>query len=171
MVKFYKIDKNILKWQEMPQTKAKLRCPLLIDKDYNVLLGNCLKDRSPDKEICIVIEPWPYFLQILPKLEREIFDSENSERWLYAVDKEVCEFLRDEITKVEYIPLFEFKVTDLLTEENYKRGGIYDFKKASIRHKDIIDDQLRLIQFEDDEVIDKKHEEIEIDMEILKELL
>lgn len=173
-MKFYKVKKDLLKWSEMPQTDLPLRIPLLIDKDYNVLLGNCFKDRPNEYELVIIIEPWPYYLQVLPKLEKEIFDTKDPSIWLYAIDKELCEFLKDEVTINEQLTLLDFKETALLTEENYKRGGIYDFKKANSRHKDEIDDQLRLIAFEDDEALErlkKKEDDIVIDMEILKELL
>ncbi|MBO5712225.1 MAG: hypothetical protein J6R47_05235 [Acholeplasmatales bacterium] len=90
-MKFYKVKKSLLKWTEMPQTSLKLKAPLLIDKEYNVLLGNCFKDRPNEYEIVIIIDVWPYYLQVLPKLEKEIFDSKECDKWLYAIDKESTE--------------------------------------------------------------------------------
>lgn len=168
-MKIYRVDKVYLKWVDMPQTQIPMRVPLLIDTDYNVLLGNCLKDRCGDKVLVIFVKKWDYLNELLPTFEKEIFDAEDPDKWLYRIDEQVCAYLRDEFTVNEQLSLFEYKNCELLSEENYKRGGAYDFKKA--KRKNEIDDQLKLIQFEDDEELDRKHPEIQVDLEILKELL
>lgn len=173
-MKFYKIPKHLLKWVDMPMAPVKMRTPLLIDEEFNVLLGNSLKERNNDYEIAIVVKKWEYYKVVLPTLEKEILEDKDAEQWLYKIDKQVCDYLKDEKIINEQISLFDFKEASLLTEENYQRGGAYDFKKASSRHKDEIDDQLRLIVFEDDEQLErlkKKEDDIKIDLEILKELL
>ena len=172
-MKLYKIPVDRLQWMDMPQCPVKMRVPLLIDDEFNVLLGNSLRGRS-DSEICIIIPKWDYYKEVLPTLEREILEDKDVEQWCYKIDKQICDFIKDERIINEQISLFDFKERSLLTEENYKRGGAYDFKKANSRHKDEIDDQLRLIIFEDDEQLErikKKEDDIQIDLEILKELL
>lgn len=172
-MKIYKVPSDKLQWIDMPPCPIKMRVPLLVDEEFNVLLGNSLKGRNSE-EFVIIIKKWDYYKSVLPILEKEILEDKDAEQWLYKVDKQVCDFIKDERIVNEQISLFDFKETALLTEDNYQRGGAYDFKKASSRHKDEIDDQLRLIVFEDEEQLErlkKKEDLIEIDMEIMKELL
>lgn len=172
-MKIYKIPVDKLIWIEMPPCPVKMRVPLLIDEEFHVLLGNSLKGRS-DTELVIIAKKWEYYRDIFPVLEKEILEDKDAEQWLYKIDKQICDFIKDERIINEQLSLFDFKERSLLTEDNYQRGGAYDFKKASSRHKDEIDDQLRLIEFADDETLErmkKKEDNIKIDLEIMKDIL
>ena len=170
-MKFYKISKELLKWTEMPQTNLPLRVPLLIDTDYNVLLGNCLKDRVGDQVLVVIVEKWDYYNKLYPVLEQEIFEADDPDKWLWQIDEQVCRFLKDEVTINEQVDLFKYQNKELLSESNYRRGGAYNFIKAKTRKSDEDDDQIKLFQFEDEiERAKAKEDDIVIDLEILKEI-
>ena len=167
-MKIYRCDKKVLKWQEMPQTTAKLKSPLLIDKSFNVLLGNCLQNRNDKYEIIIMVEDWQLQNDILYKLEKEIFDAENPEQWLYAIDREVTQYLKEELIVNKQEELFEYVNTEMISVENYKRIRNQLLEKSKEKKQE--DYQLKLFIF-DDEIEEPQKDLIEIDLEIMKELL
>lgn len=168
---FHIIRKDELKWKEVPQFNYKLNLPLLIDSDYNVLLGNSFKDVLPEKIIVFIIDAWHYYEMVFTKLEEEILSSDNPEFWLGQIERDITKFVKNELIVNDQKELFKYENRELLTEENYKKGGAYDFVKAKKIKEKAKDEQLKLIEFEDEEEEESKDSGYEIDMEIMKELL
>jgi len=174
---FYKVPKSKLIWLDMPQTKLDVKSPIIINEKFEVIFGNCLKDREKDFELVIMLVGWEYYKTILVQLEKEIFKSDDPDLWISRIDRDAVEFIKNETIVNEQIDLLIYRTHDLLTEENYKKGGMYDFIKAKNKgNKD--DGQIKLIEFEDEikevkgvKVKKSEDKEIEIDMEIMKELL
>lgn len=172
-MKFHKIKKDNLKWKSMPQFDYKWNLPLLIDSDYNVLLGNSFKEVLPEEPTVFIINSWHYYETIFTKLEEEILSSDNPEFWLGQIERDIIKFVRNELIINDQKELFKYKNRELLTEENYKKGGAYDFVKAKKIKEKVKDEQLKLIEFDDEDENEEesKDRDYEIDMEIMKELL
>jgi len=169
-MKIFKISKNGLIWTEMPQLDYKWSMPILVDHKRNVLLGNSLRDRLNNEVIIIVIEKNERLAEDLLFIENKLAEENNLKR-IGRLEAEIRDYLR-EVRKpiVENVDLFEFRDTNCITEENFILPPPYDFTKH--RKKDINDLQIRLFEFEDEIKQGKPAEDdIEIDLEILKELL
>jgi len=154
-MKFYKINKEALKFTDMPQVDYKWDLPILIDNDYNVIAGNCLKDKLIGQVLVIIInnEDREVLFDSIKFIEQKIAE-ENSVDRLNAIYTDFHTFFR-EVRKPVYEQgnLFEFKDTGFITEENYIEPPAYNFEKHNNSKKN-------------DET-----EEFEIDVEMLKELL
>ena len=154
-MKFYKIDKEALKFTDMPQVDYKWDLPILIDNDYNVIAGNCLRDKLIGQVLVIIInnEDREVLFDSIKFIEQKIAE-ENSVDRLNAIYTDFHTFFR-EVRKPVYEQgnLFEFKDTGLVTEENYIEPPAYNFEKHNTSKKN------------------GETEEFEIDVEMLKELL
>lgn len=168
-MKIFKLSKNSLIWTEMPQIDYKWSLPILVDHKRNVVLGNSLRDRLNSEVIVIVIEKNERLTEDLLFIENKLAEENNLKR-IGFLESELKELLR-EIRKpiVENIDLFEFRDTSCITEENFILPPPYDFTKH--RKKDVNDMQIRLFEFEDEVKQNKPVDDIEVDLEILKELL
>lgn len=172
-MKFYKAPKHRLTWKEMPQLNFNWNLPILVDTDYNVIVGNSLKDCLSDSIIIVIMDNYQreVLFQALYDIETKIAE-ENDENRLNAIYKSIRDFFR-EVRKpqVENISLFEeLKETRCITEELYDEPPAYDFNKHG-KGKQLFNDGFVLSEEFIEEVVSGKEPEIEVDLEILKDLL
>ena len=168
---FYRVSKNKLKWKEIQQLDYKWKLPILIDTDLNVILGNSLKDILPDNIIIVQMDNHQreVLFQALYDIEEKIAE-ENSEDRLNQIQMKLREFFI-EIRKpvVEYMNLFDIKETRCVSVDNYIEPPPYNFDKHG-KGKILFNEGNVLLE-DFLEKIESDEPEIEIDMEILKELL
>lgn len=173
-MKFYKIDKNRLQWKEMPQISYNWNLPILVDSDYNVIVGNSLKDSLSDNVIIVVMDNYQRetLFQALFDIETKIAE-ENSEDRINQLYIEFRDFFREvRKPKIETIELFRVSEDRCITEELYIEPPPYDFNKHGKGKSLFNDGNLLLEEFlEYEQGKGKSDEEIEVDLEILKELL
>jgi len=170
-MKFYKCDKNILKWKDMPQVTYKWNLPILVNTELEVVAGNSLKDSLPSSIIVVKMDnnQRDVLFQALFDIETRIAE-ENSEDRLNQLYTKFNEFFK-EVRKpvVEYMELFSLQENGCITPDNYIEPPPYDFNKHG-KHKELFNEGCVLME-EFLEKIEKGEPDIEIDMEILKELL
>lgn len=170
-MKFYKCNKSLLKWKEMIQVQYKWNLPILVDTDLNVIIGNSLKDCLPDSIIIVQMDNYKreVLFQALYDIESKIAE-ENSEDRLNQLYTNMHGFFKEVRKPVtEYVSLFDIKETGFVTPENYIEPPPYDFNKHG-KGKVLFNEGYVLM----DEFLEKQdsqESDIEIDMEILKELL
>ena len=170
-MKFYRCSKDSLKWSEMPQIEYKWNLPILINTEMQVVLGNSLKDSLPSSIIVIQMDNnnREVLIQALHDIETRIAE-ENSINRIDRLYVEISSYLK-EVRKpfTEQIELFTIKETDFITPENYIETPPYDFNKH--RHDDSLYNEGNVLLEEFLEKVEGKEPEIEVDLEILKELL
>lgn len=170
-MKFYKCSKSLLKWKEMPQISFKWNLPILVDTDLNVILGNSLKDSLSDTIIIVKMDNYKrdVLFQALFDIETKIAEENSIDRLNMLENKIRGFFVEIRRPIYENYKIFSISENRCITPELYVEPPAYDFNK----HKktiDIIDNDY--ILFEEFREIQSSNEpEIEIDMEILKELL
>lgn len=174
-MKFYKIKKDVLVWKEMQQLQYKWDLPILVDTDKNVILGNSLKDCLPDWVIVVQTDNYNRegLFEALCLLETCIAN-ENSEKRLHTIYSEMHKYMGLlKRKRFENETLFTFKETECISPENYIEPPPYDFNKH--KHLDeysYMTDPLFEYMIEE---LEKKKEskelDIQVDLEILKELL
>lgn len=171
-MKFYKVPKTQLKWKEMLQISFNWNLPILIDTDFNVIIGNSLKDSLSDSIIVVVMDNYQrdVLFQALFDIEQKIAE-ENDENRLNQIYIKIRDFFREvRKPRFETICLFDTKEDRCITEELYIEPPPYDFNKHGKGKVQFNDGNLLLEEFLD-EIESGKEPDIEIDMEILKELL
>ena len=169
---FYRIHKNLLKWTEMPQVSYKWILPILVDNNFNVIAGNCLKDCLGNEIICVIIDNYDrdILFESIRDIETKIAE-ENSDKRLDAVFTQLYNFFKEvRKPKVESISLFNVKEEGLITEENYIEPPAYDFNKHG-KEKPLFNEGFVLSEEFTEKIVNSKEPEIEIDLEILKDLL
>ena len=156
-MKIYKIKKSELKWQEMNQIKYKWNLPILIDDEFNVMLGNSLKDSLGDDIYVFIYNHNDKLKENLYYIESKVVE-ENSIKRFNAIYSEVYGYI-NELRKDRYesISLFDFKENGIITEDNYEKPAEDDYKGHGRKY--------------DDEEVEEIMEEFELDEDILKELL
>lgn len=171
-MKFYKIGKNRLKWKEIPQITYNWNLPILINTDYEVVAGNSLKDSLSDSIIVVIMDnnQREVLFQAIYDIETKIAEENNSDR-INQLYIEFRDFFREvRKPKVETIELFEIRENRCITEELYDEPPAYDFNKHGKGKVLFNDGNLLLEEFL--EAVEKGNKpEIEVDLEILKELL
>lgn len=168
-MKIYKVKKSRLTWRDIPQIDYKWILPIICDKDFNVLAGNCLKESLSDDIFVIVIDTNPILTEDLYYIEDRIAE-EGSEIRVGKIDSELRDYFK-ELRKppMEQLTLFdEIREYGLITPENYIKRRDQFRSHGRIKESDL---QLKLIEFEDEINNNKKDDNIIIDLEILKELL
>ena len=171
-MKFYKVPKSRLKWKEMLQINFKWNLPILIDTDFNVVAGNSLKDSLSDNIIVVIMDnnQREVLFQALFDIEEKIAE-ENDKNRLNQIYIKVRDFFREvRKPRVETIELFNTRENRCITEELYIEPPPYDFNKHG-KGKILFNDGNLLLEEFLDEIESGKEPDIEIDMEILKELL
>lgn len=170
-MKFYKCRKSDLKWKEIPQIKFKWTLPILIDTEFNVVAGNSLKDSLSDSIIVVVMDnnQREILFQALYDIECKIAE-ENSEERINLIHTKLSEFFK-EVRKpiVEQCSLFDLKEDRCITPEIYDEPPPYDFNKHG--KGKILFNEGYVLMDEFLEKVEGKEPDIEIDMEIMKDLL
>lgn len=169
----YMIPKQMLKWKDIIQLDYHWKMPILIDKDYNVILGNSLKDKLPDKVMVVVCHNTDRELlfQSLYEIELAVAE-ENNEKRINKIQVEIRDFFREtKKEKVEYMDLFSIKEDREVTPENYIEPPQYNFNKHGKGRDLFNENNLLFEEFMEVEKTKEKECDIEIDMEIMKELL
>lgn len=170
-MKFYRCNKSILKWKEIKQLQYKWTLPILVNDELEVVIGNSLKDSLPDNIIIVKMDnnQREVLFQALYDIETKIAE-ENSEERLNLLQVELQQFF-NEVRKpvVEYMDLFPMKEERIITPELYIEPPPYDFNKHG-KGKVLFNEGCVLME-EFLEKSDKSDPEIEVDLEILKELL
>lgn len=173
-MKFYRCSKSLLAWKEMPQVSFKWNMPILIDPEKNVICGNSLKDSLPDTLIVIMMDnnQREQLFESLYNLE-ECVAKENSLERYESAQSEVKRYLfLARRPRYESIELFPFKETLCITSETYIEPPAYDFNKHRIQEQNLYNGGCYLSEEFAEEIISKETEsEIQVDLEILKELL
>ena len=170
-MKFYKCSKSQLKWKEMPQIQYNWSLPILVDTELNVIVGNSLKDSLYDSIIIVQMDNnqrEPLF-QALYDIETKIAEENSLER-INMIDVELRDFFK-EVRKpvLETISLFDIREDRCITPETYIEPPPYDFNKHG-KGKQLFNEGNVLME-EFLERIESGAPEIEIDLEILKDLL
>lgn len=172
-MKFYRISKSVLKWKEMPQLSYKWNLPILINTEFEVIAGNSLKDSLSDNIIVVVMDnnQREVLFQALFDIETKIAE-ENDENRLNLLHRSLTDFFKEvRKPKFENISLFEeVKETRCITEELYDEPPAYDFNKHG-KGKQLFNDGYVLSEEFIEAVASGKEPEIEVDLEILKDLL
>lgn len=170
-MKFYKCSKDILKWKEMPQIDYKWNLPILVDSNLNVIIGNSLKDSLSGDIFIVKMDNYQreVLFQALYDIETKIAE-ENSKERLDMIHVELSQFFR-EVRKpvVETISLFDIKEDRCITPELYIEPPPYDFNKHG--KGKIVFNEGNVLMEEFLEKIESGEPEIEVDLEILKDLL
>lgn len=169
-MKIFKLNKNTLKWKEINQIQYKWKLPILVNHKREVIAGNSLYDSLPDEILVCVIEKNQKLEDNLFYIEEKVVEEGKIER-VGILDSELRNYFK-ELRKPEtqQLTLFDnVKETGLISEENYI---LRKDKFKSHGYKNILEDyQLYLFESEEDEIKSSRYDDIEIDMEILKELL
>lgn len=171
-MKYYKVSKSKLKWKDIQQLDYPWKMPILIDKDLNVIAGNSLKDSLPSEVIVVVCHNYQreFLFQCLYEIEEKIA-LENSHDRLNTLQMQVREFFKQVMKpKIETVDLFTIEEHRCITPERYIEPPPYDFNKHRNIRELFNEGNLLLEEFLELEKI-QDEPEIEIDMEILKELL
>lgn len=171
-MKFYKCSKSLLKWKELPQVSYKWKMPILVNTELEVVLGNSLKDSLSD----------PVFVIMMDNNQREVlyqaFESietciaqENSLERISLLEEEIKNYLIIARKPApEFEPLVVFKERECVSQENYIEPPPYNFNKHKESSQTLFNGgNLLFEEFREEEI--KKEDEIEVDLEILKELL
>lgn len=141
MTKFYKIDIERLKFDESFPTMDydKWNLPILIDKDYNVLLGHMFRKNLKSPVLVIVMND--YIEQIksfAPNLE-EALCQENDPCRIELIKRDIKNYFYKckEIELDRDIPslITDYRDERVITPENYRQPPEYNFKKHSNRTK------------------------------------
>lgn len=171
-MKIFRINKNQLKWKEMNQINYNWKLPILVNHKREVIAGNSLYDILPENIIICVIEKNQLLEDNLQYIEEKVVEENKVERF-GTIDSEIREYFK-ELRKPpsEQLSLFDdIKDNRCISEENYKRPNA-EITYSHGRKNDVIDYQLYLL---DEEIAEKEIksslDEIEVDLEILKELL
>lgn len=171
-MKFYKVGKNRLKWKEMPQISYNWNLPILINTECEVVAGNSLKDSLSDSIIVVIMDnnQREVLYQAIYDIETKIAEENNSDR-INQLYIEFRDFFRDvRKPKFETIELFDIRENRCITEELYIEPPPYDFNKHG-KGKVLFNDGNLLLEEFLEAVESGKEPEIEVDLEILKELL
>lgn len=170
---FYRVPKVNLKWKDITQLDYTWKMPILIDKDFNVILGNSLKDKLPDNIIVVVCHnnDRELLFQSLFEIETAVAE-ENDEKRLNKIQVEIRDFFREtKKEKVEYMDLFNIREDREVSVENYVEPPNYDFNKHGKGRELFNENNLLFEEFMEVDKTKEKECDIEIDMEIMKELL
>lgn len=171
-MKFYKIHKDALKWKDMPQISYNWNLPILVNTEYEVIAGNSLKDSLSSNIIVVICDnnQREVLFQAIYDIETKIAEENNSDR-INQLYIEFRDFFREvRKPKFETIELFDIREDRCITEELYIEPPAYDFNKHG-KGKVLFNDGNLLLEEFLEEIKAGKEPEIEIDMEILKELL
>lgn len=171
-MKFYRIQKSELKWKEMPQISYNWNLPILINTEYEVVAGNSLKDSLSDNIFVVIMDnnQREVLYQAIQDIETKIAEENNSDR-INQLYIEFRDFFRDvRKPKFETIELFDIRENRCITEELYIEPPPYDFNKHG-KGKVLFNDGNLLLEEFLEAVESGKEPEIEVDLEILKELL
>ena len=155
-MKFYRINKSLLKFVDVPQIDFKWKLPILVDSQYNVILGNCIKDKLDNNVIIVIKDLDEIVVNNLKYIELRIAE-EASDYRLGCIDACLREFFNElREPEVEQVSLFNYKDITLITEDNYNPPN----EEITYSHGRSNNDNI-------EEII----EEYEIDEEMLKELM
>lgn len=168
-MKIYKFRKSDLIWKEMPQISYKWILPILVNHKREVIAGNSLKDSLPEELLIAVIEKNQILEDNLFYIESKVVEENNPKR-IGTFDFELREYFKElRKPETEQLSLMnDVKEYGLISEENYLVRR--DTFKSHGPKKEEDDYQLLLFE-EPSEEIKKVIDEIEVDLEILKELL
>lgn len=173
-MKFYRCSKSLLNWREMPQVPFKWKMPILIDSEKNVVCGNSLKESLPDSIIVVMMDnnQREALFEGLFNLELSVANECSLERYDSA-QSEVKEYLLlCRKPKYESVELFPFKETLCITPENYVEPPPYNFNKHHSQENELYNGGFYLSEeFIEEEILERRESDIEVDLEILKELL
>ena len=157
-MKFYKVNKNILKWNEnVPVVNFNWKTlPILVDIEYNVIAGNSVRNNVPEELIIIQADLDSKVKDAVIYYETKIAEENKITRY-HQIEIQVLDYLR-EIKKpeIEWNPLFEYEELGTITEDNY----IAPSEEVTYAHG---------IKKDVEEI--KEELEFDIDLELLKELL
>ena len=170
-MRFYKCNKNNLKWKEMTQLDFNWNLPILINTDMEVIVGNSLKDSLPDSIIVVMMDnnQREVLYQAIFDIESKIAE-ENSIDRLNQIYIKIRDFF-NEVRKpvVEQYSLFDLKEDRCITPELYIEPPPYNFNKHG---KEKLSYNFGCYLSEEFiEEVAKDEPEIEVDLEILKDLL
>jgi len=171
-MEFYKTEKSNLNFQDMPQIIYKWNIPILVDNNLNVILGNSLKDCLSDKVFLVIVDSFDreVLFDALKEIELKIAE-ENSKERIEMIYAEIYNFFKEvRKPKIETVSLFSYQEAEEITEETYVEPPAYDFNKHG-KVKLQFNDGCVLSEEFIEKVVNGKEVDIEIDMEILKELL
>lgn len=177
---FYKVGKSRLTWKEMVQVNYPWKLPILIDTDLNVVLGNSLKDSLPDSIIVVQMDnnQREFLIQELTDIEEKVAEENSNER-IVLIEAQLREFFkRVRSQKFKWEPLFQYKETACITPETYIEPPEYNFNKHNNREelmynagRYLSEELSELMKPEENGKVKEMPPEIEIDLEIMKELL
>lgn len=171
-MKIFKIKKSQLTWKPMEQFNYKWILPILVNHKREVIAGNSLYDSLNDEIMICVIEKNQMLEDTLYYVESKVVEEGKIER-VGKIDCELRGYFKElRKPETEQLSLFEEpKEYRCISEENYKRPNA----EITYSHGRKVDsEEYQLYLFE--EYIEKKinkneFDEIEVDLEILKELL
>lgn len=152
-MKVYQVSKKYLKWKEIEQINYPWNLPILVDKDYNVIMGSSLKNVLSEQLLVVVLK------EPSEGIRRNLFEIESAiavQKDLVRVDsynKLLYRYLKDTRYINEQLELLDYRDTNIITEENYKIPPLRSFRNNK-------DDKTKKIE-----------EDFDIDLSIMEELL
>lgn len=146
-MKIFKVSKSLLKFVEdsdIPDINFNFKIPILVDSEYNVILGNSLRNRQSETFFVIVLNNVNKFMiDTLHDLEKALAE-ENNEARFNQIEMEVEDFIKKDRVNIETFSLFDFKEEACITKETYRKPPDYDFKKHSKFGKKDPEDELSI---------------------------
>jgi len=134
----------------IPAVSHFIKVPLLIDTQYNVILGNSLRVHfKPLDEIeCIIIQSDEFIKSALAEVETSVALEDSFER-IKTIETELKIFFSTFNQNYEMLTLFSpEREKHLITNANFDRPPLYNFIKHGLRKKG--DDDVGENLFSDD---------------------
>lgn len=170
-MKIFKCKKSALFWKSINQLSYKWELPILINTENEVILGNSLFSLLPEYIFVIVIEKNQLLEDDLLYIEQKIVE-ENSDKRIGIIDFEIRNYLKYlKRPRHQNECLFsDIKETGIISSENYivRKDN---FKSHGPKKEEDINNNLFPLFDIDEKEVKTKQVEIEVDLEILKELL
>lgn len=132
--------------EEIPRLNIDIDVPLLIDKDFNVLIGNCLRKESLFSEVNVIqIENDVFLKKVLKGVELALI-AENDLKRFHTIEKEIKEYLSSQSQNYDQNDLFNVgKETKTIEETSFFKPPDYNFSKGK-RKKESDEDLLSRIR-------------------------
>lgn len=141
MIEIVKRKKKDLIFYDTDTINFKSKLPLLIDKDNNVIAGNCLRNnfKNDDDINCVILKNSNDFIaDTIYEFENAVAEENSIERF-YAIESELSKYIKNENTNIETFTLFDSKETRCITEELFIPPPPYNFKKH--KRKEEVEDE------------------------------
>ena len=122
----------LLDFREVPQLPVKIDVPLLVDEQYNVLIGNSLKNYLVGDIKCVIInnEVANHLRKWLSDLEDYLIEEKDIKRY-HNIENDIQDFLKEVTSTKSDENLFSLnREVRTIEETDFDKPGKFRFKKS-----------------------------------------